>query len=262
MSKRREFTAVEPRRPAKPPKPVILFQDDNIVVVNKPAEFWPREGAFDDPGVFDILPIAQDDAGAPPIQVTPLEYEVSGCVVYAFTDAVADSLRTQFADGRGAMRFDCVVQGPLLTTGGEIRAAVPPTGEAGEVVQRPGDDADDAVTHWRVLDTFIGFARIECIPRPADSSQVRFHLQHAGMPLAADARHGGAKQLMLSSFKAGYRRSRRHPERPLIQRPSLHAVSVSFDHPVSGAAMTFEAEFPKDYRALVHQLDRFGRLPA
>lgn len=249
-------------RPTKPPKPTILFQDDEIAVVNKPTAVWPREGVFDEPGVFDLFANPDDDDATLPIQVTPMDYDVSGCVLYAFSDDAAKNLCEQFAAGRATIQYDCVVNGPLLETTGEIEADVPTAGDDAGIYERllTGQTGKPR-TAWRAIDTFVAFARIECTPNIPSDLQVRVHLQHGGIALAVDKRHGGATQLMLSSFKAGYRRSRRHEERPLIQRPSMHAKTVAFGHPMCDEKLTFEADHGKDYRALLHQLDRFGRVP-
>ena len=119
----------------------------------------------------------------------------------------------------------------------------------------------EATTNWNVRDLFVGYAILECRTRPVIPHQIRFQLDAAGLPLAVDPLYGGATELRLSSFKAGYRRSRRHDERPLIDRVSLHVQSLTFPHPRDGHIVRFEAAVPKDFRAAVHQLDRFGRMP-
>jgi len=261
MKRNDDPATFERPRPTKSPTPAILFQDEHLAVVNKPANVWPREGVFDEPGVWDLIPESRESE-SPPVQVTPLEFDVSGCAIYAFRGEAADALRRQFADCRAGVTYDCVVNGPLLSDSGEIEARVPASLDGGAV--NDAIRSDPAVvnrTTWRLLDTFVAFARIECTPAQPVESQVRFHLQHAGMPLAVDPRFGGANLLMLSSFKAGYRKSRRHVERPLIQRPSLHAKSVAFKHPATGESLSLDADFAKDYKALLHQLERFGRVP-
>jgi 23S rRNA-/tRNA-specific pseudouridylate synthase len=123
------------------------------------------------------------------------------------------------------------------------------------------EQGERAVTEWRVRDRYVGFGLLECIPRTFVPDQIRAHLEAAGMPLAVDPAYGGGKDVLLSSFKAGYRPSRRRPERPLIQRLSLHAEVLLFTHPVSGERLQFEVPPPHDLRAAIHQLGRFGRMP-
>ncbi len=63
---------------------------------------------------------------------------------------------------------------------------------------------------------------------------------------------------MLSDFKTGYRPSRRHEEHPLIARLSLHAESITFDHPGDGTRVTYRVEPPKDLAVALRQLRKCG----
>jgi len=82
------------------------------------------------------------------------------------------------------------------------------------------------------------------------------------MPLAVDPAYGGGRELMLSSFKSGYRPSRRRAEKPLLARLSLHVARIAFDHPESGSRLSLSAAPPRDFRAAVQQLAKYGRLPS
>ena len=87
-----------------------------------------------------------------------------------------------------------------------------------------------------MAETFRGFTLLRCRPRTGRTHQIRVHLEHAFMPLVIDPIYGGGDRVMLSSFKSKYRPSKRHPERPLLERLSLHAESITFEHPTDGRA--------------------------
>ena len=76
------------------------------------------------------------------------------------------------------------------------------------------------------------------------------------MPLLVDELYGSASAFYLSSVKPDYRQSTRHPERPLINRLTLHAESVTFTHPSRPDRLTLTADPPKDFRATINQLRR------
>jgi 23S rRNA-/tRNA-specific pseudouridylate synthase len=158
------------------------------------------------------------------------------------------------------LRCTAIVRGHILESQGTITHEVPQRMKVGPVLgvlsARPAPPA----THWTLRDSFVGFAVLDCQPLPPLPALVRAQLESAGMPLAVDSLYGGGQELLLSSFKAGYRPSQRREERPLIARVSLHAASVSFIHPATRAAVHFEAPLPKDMRATLHQLNRFGRI--
>jgi len=246
-------TSAQHRAP-KPAKPEVVHADDAIVIVNKPAGIWPREGIFDVPGVFDMF---EGESGELH-QIYPLEMEVSGLVLYARSESIAAKLVAAFDSGAARVTYHCIVGISMFTEEGVMQSkiddrAVRDSGLFGNC------DYDVHETDWKKLDAFVGFALLACTPRQRTPLQVRKHLGDAQMPLAVDPLTGGARELKLSSFKKGYRKSKRRPERALIQRPSLHLQHITFQHPQSGDSVSVEADPPKDFRATLNQLDRYAR---
>ncbi len=247
------------RRHEKPAPLEIVYQDDHLVIVNKPPGMLPEEGPSAPPSVFeqikDLVP------GSSPSPLYPLETPVSGLMVWAITEQARQELDTQFLDQRMTVTYLAVVRARVTADSGVIDLPLRGPGSEGGPVRVDEKSGAPAITEWRLRDAFIGFALLECVPRTRLCEQIRAHLPAADMPLAVDPTYRGAGELLLSSFKANYRRSNRRPERPLIRRPALHAASVSLHLPGSGERAEWTAALPKDLRATLHQLDRFGRLP-
>jgi 23S rRNA pseudouridine1911/1915/1917 synthase len=89
--------------------------------------------------------------------------------------------------------------------------------------------------------------------------QIRIHFESIGYPLAVDAIYGRRDGFLLSEIKRKkYKSGKDQEERPLISRVILHARKLEFKHPTTNETMTFEAELPKDFRAVVNQLDKWG----
>ena len=88
------------------------------------------------------------------------------------------------------------------------------------------------------------------------SIQYNRQRRRIGHPLTVDPAFGGGSDVRLSDYKPDYRPSGRRPERPLIERLTLHAATVSLTHPVGGEPMQFTAPLPKDLRATLVQLGR------
>lgn len=246
------------RRP-KCPKVEILHRDDDVFVINKPPgvgmDIFPTE----EPSVVEHLVRAGLWEGDGELRCAyPLDAPVSGLLVVTRNDAAAESLARQVASNTLEIVCHAIVRGPVMSEDGRIASKVALHGGRMRIDERGGREA---VTTWTVRDRFVGFALLECCTQPALPHQIRLQLESAGLPLAVDPMYGGATELRLSSFKAGYRPSRRHDERPLLERVSLHVQSISFAHPSDGRALRFEAALPKDFRAAVHQLSRFGRMP-
>ena len=79
-----------------------------------------------------------------------------------------------------------------------------------------------------------------------------------GHPCAVDPVYGCGDGLLLSNWKRGYRKGRDETERPMIDRLTLHAELLEIVHPITGEAMKFEAELPKDFAVTLKQLRRWG----
>ena len=133
-----------------------------------------------------------------------------------------------------------------------------------------------AITRWKLLQRFRGYALLQLMPLTGRTHQIRVHLASIGHPLIVDPLYGTrlrpkhiAQQrtrdadveekppgFYLSTFKRGYRESS-SPERPLIARLSLHAHRLSLTHP-DGSPLTLEAEPPKDLRATINALTKYA----
>jgi 23S rRNA-/tRNA-specific pseudouridylate synthase len=242
------------------PASAVLHRDDHVIVLDKPSGVTAEEVvaalfAAGEGVAADAL------AGAElPLAVYPLDTGASGVLLAAGDAETRAQLERQIADGALVLSCMALVRARPGQTSGTISRPLLDNSAGGGLVRVDEQHGRPAVTEWRLIENYIGFALLECIPRTRIACQIRSHLQAEGMPLVVDPRYGGGGELMLSSFKAGYRASRRREERPLICRLTLHARLLTFTHPVTGKQMHFESPPPKDMRAALHQLDRFGRM--
>lgn len=237
----------------------VAYEDEDVAILIKPAGLElpiAADGRLGMPATGE-----ETESDRPLFGVLPLDPGASGIVAAARSPDVRDRLLTQLADGSLDYRVLALVRASFVEESGTIdqRLSVGPKGRGRPCVV--SEEGSPAITEWTLRDSFVGFALLECRPRTAMPAQIRAHLAQAAMPPAVDPAYGSAARLMLSSFKVGYRRSRSRVEKPLIQRLTLHAASVAFRHPTTGEPMRFEAPIPKDMKAALHQLDRFGRLP-
>lgn len=244
-----------------PSKAVVLHADADLIVVDKPPGLSVIPLGDDEPSVSAQLceagaVRATDEISGP----YPMDPRLSGIVVLLRSRQAAQALLSQIETGTFVLTCTAVVRGRPMENAGKIDIPLRRT-KSGRHLRVDRETGHPATTSFVVRDSFIGFALLECTPASADPDQVRVHLQTSGMTLAVDPDYGGSQHLMLSSFKSGYRPSQRRPERPLIERPSLHVSHVAFNHPISGEPCSFESPLPRDMKAALHQLDRFGRLP-
>ncbi|MEE8171106.1 MAG: pseudouridine synthase, partial [Phycisphaerae bacterium] len=245
---------------ARPPPIEVLHADADLVVVNKPARLpVVTLDADEDCVAAQLGRLMKCDAATFRI-VDAMDSDVSGLMAMARTALSEKVLVRQFKSGAMERRYLAIVRAAPFEPDGRIEIAIGSDRYRRGLMRIGGGKARDAVTEWTLRERFTGFALLECRPLRERGDQVRLHLQAAGMPLAVDPDYGGNRALLLSSFKPGYRPSRRHGERPLIARISLHAASLAFNHPTSGTSCRFEAAPPKDFRAALNQLDKHGRI--
>ncbi|HUN80406.1 MAG TPA: pseudouridine synthase [Phycisphaerae bacterium] len=262
-----EFDAEDEGSEASGRRPVrsriaVLHDDDDLLVVSKPPSVWLDESPDDVLSVIEQLEEAGLAGGDRPAQfIYPLDADVSGVLLAARSDEAAENLQRQASTGSLGISCLAMVRGPVMRNEGEMALHLSPLPRGGGRMKIDGKGSE-AHLKWKVVDHFIGFALLKCRTQPPYPHQVRALLEGAGLPLAVDSLYGGATELRLSSFKAGYRPSRRHRERPLIERVSMHIDSAQCVHPRTGESMMFQAPAPKDFRAALHQLERFGRMPS
>ncbi len=241
-------------RPPRAARPEILHIDAALVVVSKPAGL-ASVAARDAPrSLRDVLrEMPPLNPGEPLRLVHRLDADASGVMVLARTLAAQRSLVAQFAQRTARKTYWALVSGYVIEPEGEIARRI----SAGRGVRMRVSDArgKPSVTRFRVLERLVGCTLLECHPLTGRTHQIRVHLASIGHPLLVDPLYGSGAGLLLSSFKPDYRPSRRHEERPLIARLTLHALALEFEHP-DGGAVRFEAPLPKDFRAALNQLRR------
>jgi 23S rRNA pseudouridine1911/1915/1917 synthase len=231
---------------AKPEKiPLeILFEDQSLLVVNKPAGLvvHPAAGHEEHTLVNALLHHCKGSLSgiggvARPGIVHRLDKETSGCLVVAKNDETHLALSKQFADRTVKKFYDALVIGLPKTNSGEIRAAIArhPTHRKRMAVH---DDSDGRAAHtsWRVLEKLNHAAHVEAEIHTGRTHQIRVHFQHLGHPLLGDETYGAnpnKKFAAATNFSA--------------PRVMLHAHKLSFIHPRTEKLVKFEAPLPADF---------------
>ena len=100
-------------------------------------------------------------------------------------------------------------------------------------------------------------ALLEVVIETGRMHQIRVHVQAIGCPLVGDPDYGGTP-LLLSQIKADYKGKDDEPERPLLDRPALHAEKLTLSRPATGEKLTIEAPWPKDLTVALKQLRKYA----
>lgn len=219
--------------------PDILFEDPDILVVDKPAGMFvhpsPRHetGTLTDALLKRCPSMAGVGSAERPGVVHRLDADTSGVMVLAKTQRAYLKLRELFESHRDIRKtYLAVCHGAPSPKEGRLETTI---GRKPWDAKRMAVDVPDgkrAVTEWTVLGRQGPVALVEFRIETGRTHQIRVHAAHLGHPLAGDPLYGDA---------AKDRRLRTRPARTL-----LHAVELSFPHPVTGRRLTFAAEPPAD----------------
>jgi 23S rRNA pseudouridine1911/1915/1917 synthase len=219
----------------------VIFEDDDLLVLNKPAGIVMHPGAGHQAHtlVNALLAHCQNLSGIGgkerPGIVHRLDKETSGAVVVAKNDATHRDLSSQFAARTMTKIYLALVAGTLRKTSGVIDKAIarhPVHRQRMSIARRQGRSAKTA---YRVLRAGNEISLVECILHSGRTHQIRVHLHHLGHPVLGDKLYGG----------------KRAGEFP---RQMLHAWKLAFRHPRTGAEMSFEAPVPQDFAAAMRKI--------
>jgi 23S rRNA pseudouridine1911/1915/1917 synthase len=235
----------------------LLHADEHLLVINKPAGALSIRGRTEDIDVRSILKELRLIGPQENLRIVHrLDRDASGVMVLARTVNAQRHLTHQFVRRSVEKVYLALVQG-ILSADGEVNLPLHVIeGGMRAVVASSGGKA--SVTRYHVLEHLAGNTLVECRPFTGRLHQIRVHMESIGHPLCVDPLYGGGKTLYLSSYKPDYHPSRRHEEHPLIERLTLHAARITFDHPAGTGPATFEAPLPKDFRATLNQLRRLA----
>jgi RluA family pseudouridine synthase len=242
--------------PARMKPLALLHLDADVVVVNKPAGLLSVPGRGPEPSVLALLRQHAELGDNAAVRVVHrLDQDASGVLVFARTLAAQRSLVSQFAGRRVQKVYYAIVAG-YVPADGEIELRVLFDRRRNRVRTTNGTVGKAALTRYHVVQRLAGHTLLECHPVTGRMHQIRVHLAAIGYPLAVDPLYGGGQAILLSHYKPGYRPKERRPERPLIERLTLHAAHITFEHPGAGEPLSIEAPLPKDFRATIAQLSR------
>lgn len=235
----------------------IVFEDDDIIVLDKPSPFLVLPDRYDEsiPNLYGIL---NGELGKIFV-VHRIDKETSGLIVLAKTPEVHKSLSEQFEGHSVEKTYEAIVKGfPEKATG---RIDLPIREKHPGFMALDWKKGKPSVTEFSVLQEFEGFAHLELRPKTGRMHQIRVHLKLAGLPIVGDPIYGDGRGFFLSEIKAKYKvkveDEMESEEKPLLARTALHASKLAFVHPGTGRKVLFESDLPKDMRSVVRMLGKY-----
>lgn len=245
-------------REQKTSKIAILFEDENLVAINKASQMLVIPDRWD-PDKPSLISILRDRFPDEKIYVVHrLDKDTSGVILFARTAAAHKNLNQQLEGRQTEKIYFAIVKGEVKEDGVIDLAIDTDRSKKGRVtIHKKGKDS---ITAYQVVERFKGFTYLKVIPQSGRTHQIRIHLQAIGHPLAIDPLYGDNEPIFLSNLKRHYRFKLDQEERPLIVRLTLHAAEIHFTHPITGEELRIAAELPKDMRALVYALGKYRAL--
>ena len=242
----------------------IVFEDDALLVINKPAGLVVHPGHGNYTGTlvnalafhFDNLPMNSSER---PGLVHRIDKNTSGLLVVAKTEAAMTHLAKQFEEKTSEREYIALVWGNVKDDEGTIvgNIARHAKDRMQMAVYPEGDQGKHAVTHYKVLERFGYVTLVSCKLETGRTHQIRVHMKYIGHTLFNDARYGGDlilkgttftkyKQFIDNCFKT-------------LPRQALHAKTLGFEHPTTKEFLRFDTEIPSDIEECVEKWRNYAK---
>lgn len=230
----------------------IVFEDDTLLVVNKPAGLVVHPGHGNYSGTlinglihhFGQLPKNSNNR---PGLVHRIDKDTSGLLVIAKTENAMAHLAKQFHDKTSSRQYLALVWGDVVGEKGTVEGHLgrDPKNRLLMTVFPDGNQGKEAVTHYEVVERFGYVTLVRCVLETGRTHQIRAHMKHIGHTLFSDARYGGDKILKGTTFT----KYKQFVENCFKQLPrqALHAQTLGFAHPETGKEMSFTCPLPEDF---------------
>ena len=231
----------------------IIYEDEDLLVVNKPAGMVVHPGHGNYSGTlinaliyrFDNLP---NNSSERPGLVHRIDKDTSGLLVVAKTEKAMTHLSLQFAEKTSEREYVAMVWGNMEKDEGTVEAHIGrhPKNRLQNTVYF-GDDIDKgkpAITHYKVLERLGYVTLVSCKLETGRTHQIRVHMKHIGHTLFNDERYGGEKILKGTTFTK-YKQFVENCFK-ILPRQALHAKTLGFVHPRTGEFLKFESPLPDD----------------
>lgn len=229
----------------------IVHEDDYVLVLDKPVGLVVHPGAGNPAGTLLNALLHHD----PKLAELPrggivhrLDKDTSGLMVVAKTLAAHTALVDMLSRHDVERQYEAIVLGTMVS-GGTVDAPIGRhMGDRLRQAVRDEEDGKHAVTHYRLRERFRAHSLLQCHLETGRTHQIRVHLAHIQHPLVGDPLYGGGLKLPKGAT----------PELVValrgFRRQALHAERLAFMHPVSGEALSFNAERPTEQAALIEAL--------
>ncbi|MCD8739564.1 RluA family pseudouridine synthase [Mucilaginibacter roseus] len=230
----------------------ILFENDDVIVVNKPPFISSLDERGEGSSEISMLRLAKaysDDA-----QICHrLDKETSGALIFAKHPEAYRWVSMQFERRKVKKVYHAVIDGTHVFEDLQIDLPILNVGKGSVTISRQEGKA--AETWFNSLKYYKHYTLVECRPVTGRMHQIRIHLATQRASIAGDDMYKG-QPVFLSKLKRKYHLGKDQEEQPIMKRFALHAYEVTFKL-MNGEDITIHAPYPKDFETLLKLLDKF-----
>ena len=242
----------------------IVYEDDDLLVVNKPAGMVVHPGHGNYSGTlinaliyhFENLP--KNSSNRPGL-VHRLDKDTSGLLVIAKNDESMFHLSNQFAEKKSKREYIAMVWGNVKDDRGRINNYIGrnPKNRLQNIVLDDDkiENGKKAITNYEVLSRMNYVSLLKCTLETGRTHQIRVHMKHIGHTLFNDERYGGNSILKGTTFTK-YKQFVENCFK-LLPRQALHAKTLGFKHPKNGKFMQFNSELPADFKSCIEKWENY-----
>ena len=242
----------------------IVYEDDDLVVVNKPAGMVVHPGHGNYSGTlinaliyhFENLP--KNSSNRPGL-VHRLDKDTSGLLVIAKNDESMVHLSNQFAEKTSKREYIALVWGSVKDDSGKIDNYIGrnPKNRLQNIVLDDDkiENGKRAITNYEVLSRLNYVSLVKCTLETGRTHQIRVHMKHIGHTLFNDERYGGDSILKGTTFTK-YKQFVENCFK-LLPRQALHAKTLGFTHPKTGKFMQFDSDLPNDLQSCIEKWENY-----
>ena len=236
----------------------IVYEDDQLLVINKPAGMVVHPGHGNYSGTlvnalayhFENLPMNSSER---PGLVHRIDKDTSGLLVVAKTDFAMAYLTKQFAEKTSEREYIALVWGNIEEDEGTVEGNIGrhDTNRMQMAVHSEEEKGKPAVTHYKVLERFGYVTLVSCQLETGRTHQIRVHMKHIGHTLFNDERYGGDSILKGTTFTK-YKQFVDNCFK-VLPRQALHAKTLGFEHPITKEFLRFDTPIPQDLQECIEK---------
>ena len=236
----------------------IVYEDDQLLVINKPAGMVVHPGHGNYSGTlvnalayhFENLPMNSSER---PGLVHRIDKDTTGLLVVAKTEHAMAYLTKQFAEKTSEREYVALVWGNIEEDEGTVEGNIGrhDTNRMRMAVHESDEKGKHAVTHYKVLERFGYVTLVSCQLETGRTHQIRVHMKHIGHTLFNDERYGGDSILKGTTFTK-YKQFVDNCFK-VLPRQALHAKTLGFEHPITKEFLRFDTPIPQDLQECIEK---------